>query len=976
MSKRSFNKNGQKKKSFLSRALKWTGISVLIVLVVLILVPFLFKDKIMLFIKDQANESLNAHVDFGDVNLTLISSFPDFHLEIHDVKVIGIEEFKDVVLAEIGKTEVALDLWSVIGGEHYEIHKIGLTDPTLNVHVLEDGTANYLHILKEDTTQVEEDDILIEEEETVPFRLALKKYFIRNANIIYDDQPMNMYVGLHKFTHEGKGDLSADQVDFETYTSSATVDVAYDGVKYIKKAEIDVIANLAMDMEKMRFEFRENRARLNDLEVRFDGFMEMAEDYYDMDLSFGTNNPDFKSLLSMVPAVYLTGFEDVKTDGTFGFKGAIKGKYTENSYPAFNLDLEVGNASFWYPDMPAKVSNIQVVAHVNRKEGPDFDNTNIDVKKFHLELADNPVDVTLQLSTPISDPNINCTVDARVDLEKLKTVIPMTKGEKYNGVITSDIAVKGRMSAFENEDFENFKASGQLGISKMKYTSPELGYQTAIDSMLFIFTPYQLDLANLDAKIGESDVQASGKIDNYLSYYLKEETIKGEFKVTSTKFDLNELMSTYYEDTITTAGYEDTNIAIDENGSGEDSEPYEIIQIPGNIDFLLHSRFKEVLYDSMRFENISGDIVVKESVADLKDLKMDAMGGSMKVNGTYSTKNPEVPRVEFTYNISNMDIKTASENFVTMEKLVPIAKKCQGKFSTDMTFNADLDHEMYPIYSSLNGKGFLKSSKVYIEDVNWMKKLSKALQMPKLAKQDIKDLNVPFEFHDGRIFVSELDVNLGKTIPTSIAGNMTFEQTMDYVMTMKVPRREFGSQANEALEGLLKKAASKGINTNLVDHIPVKVKIAGPVDNPKITTDFNNSGKEALTDIVDNAKEVIKDTITKIVTQKVQEAKDDANEKLQEKKKEIIDKAKKIAAETKAKCEELSLQAKQTAHKVADDLVTKEKNPAKKLLAKQGAKIAKQQADKKYNQALEQCQKKHDDIIKKGESEAEKVKIQ
>ena len=931
MALRRYGKKQKKKKSLLRRILKWTGISFLLLIILIILAPILFKNQIIQFVEDSINDSLNAEFKMGEVSLTLISTFPDFYLEIEDVEIVGVDEFEGVTLAHIGKTEVSLDLWSVIGGEHFEIHTLGLTKPTLNIHVLEDGTANYMHILIPDTTQQEE---VVDTTESGPFKLALNEYFIRDANVVYDDKPMEMYIGLNNFTHEGRGDLTLDQVDFETQTSSATVDIAYGGIKYIKQAEIDVKADLAMDMTKMRFEFRDNAARINELELKFSGFFEMAEDYYDMDLSFNTNKNDFKSLLSMVPAVFLTGFESVQTDGTFSFKGGMKGKYSETSYPGFNMDLEVGKASFWYPDMPAKVTNIKVDAHVNRAEGPDFDNTNINVKKFHVELANNPVDVTLLLFTPISDPNINLGLDARIDLAKLKTVIPMGEGEEYNGIITSDIGIKGRMSALDNEDYENFQAKGQLGISAMQYTAPDLGYTTAVDSMLFIFSPEKLDLANLDAMIGESDFHANGTIDNYMAYYLREETIKGEFNISSKKFDMNELMSSYEEDTTAQAG------PAAEEGIVAAEEEWGIIEVPSNIDFLLHSEFNNVIYDSLELNNISGDILVKESVADLRDLKMDALGGGLIVNGTYSTQNPKVPRVEFSYNIKDMDIKQASESFVTMQRIAPIAKKCTGKFSTDMTFNADLDHQMYPMYNTLDGKGVLKSKDVYIEDVAWMNKLASALKMNRLAKQNIKDVNIPFEFHDGRIFVSDVDVNLGKTIPTSIAGNMTFDQQMDYVMTMEIPRKEFGSQANEALEGLLSKAKDKGVDANVGSFIPVKVGLSGPATNPKVTTDFNDQGKAALTKIKDDAINFVKDTLKATAKIVVDSAKNVANDNIKEKTDEALRKAKEVAAKAKKNCESGALKVKDNAYKAADDNV-KNAKLKDKLAAKAAAKIAK-----------------------------------
>ena len=59
------------KKSLLRRILKWSGISLLLIIILLIAAPFIFKDKIIAIVKEQANNNLNAKVDFGEFDLTL-----------------------------------------------------------------------------------------------------------------------------------------------------------------------------------------------------------------------------------------------------------------------------------------------------------------------------------------------------------------------------------------------------------------------------------------------------------------------------------------------------------------------------------------------------------------------------------------------------------------------------------------------------------------------------------------------------------------------------------------------------------------------------------------------------------------------------------------------------------------------------------------------------------------------------------------
>ena len=84
----------KKKKSVLRRILKWTGITFLVLIIFLIAAPFLFKKQIVQFVKDTANEQLNAKVNFGEFDLTLISSFPDFTLSVDSLSVANVGDFE------------------------------------------------------------------------------------------------------------------------------------------------------------------------------------------------------------------------------------------------------------------------------------------------------------------------------------------------------------------------------------------------------------------------------------------------------------------------------------------------------------------------------------------------------------------------------------------------------------------------------------------------------------------------------------------------------------------------------------------------------------------------------------------------------------------------------------------------------------------------------------------------------------------
>jgi hypothetical protein len=944
----------KKKKSIVKRIFKWTGITFLFLLIVLISLPFIFKGKIAELIKKEVNKNVNATVDWESFDLTLISTWPDFTFQLNGLTVDGKDDFEGVRLMGMEKLDLVIDLKSAIFGDKYEVKKIGLYNPEINVLVYEDGRANY-DIAISDTTATEE-----EVAEESAFSLSLSEYYIKNGNVVYDDRSLLTYTRLKNLNHSGKGDLTQDVVLFSTLTSADQATISYDGIKYLNQSIIDMKFDIEMNMVEWLFKFQENNLRINAANLSFDGWFKMAEDFYDMDITFKTNENTFKSILSLVPGAYTPDFGDLKTDGTFSLSGFVKGKMDDVNMPGFGVDLSVDKAWFQYPDLPNKVQNITVRASVNSPEGPDMDKMVVDVSKFHMEWLKNLIDANLKLTNPMSDPNIACGIRSLVDLAKLSETFPLGEGESYNGILSSDISLNGRMSALENEDYEKFKAEGTLALSKMLYQTKDLPYDVKIDSMLFRFSPKFLDLVTFTGFIGESDMQAKGKIDNYMAYFLRGELLHGVFDFTSNRMNLDQMMgSTETQATPATASAPAETAPTETSG---------VIEVPKNIDFVLNSAIKTLVYDSLPISDIKGTIEAKEGVARLRNVNMNMFGGSMGLNGTYDTRS-STPKVNFDYDMRELDIKQSAAYFNTIEKMAPMLQKCTGRFSSKFNMTTDLDKNMEPVYETMNGGGNLKTKSVYIEGLEPLNQLAANLKIDRLAKQTINDVSVDFKFINGKMVVEPFKFKMGK-IDSEVAGSTAFTQEIDYVMAMQVPRSEMGAQANAVIGNLTQQAASKGVNVTVADVVPVKAKITGTTTDPKMSIDLAEQGKNMLDDV----KEQIKEQIKEKVEEKIEEIKEDVKAKVEEEVAKIMDEANKRASQIRAEGKTAAAKTKDEGYKQAQAIEDAAKNPLEKAAAKKAADKVRAETDEKARKIEDEANKRADQVIKEAEAKADKVR--
>lgn len=937
--------------------LKILSIVIIVILAVAITLPIVFKSTIITLAKEEINKTVEAKVDFTDFKFSLFKSFPNFNLELVELSVVGVNKFENDTLAFIQSIDITLDLMSVIKGNTYEIKKIGINSPQLLVKVLEDGTANY--DIGSSTSQTEVETQSTETESA--FNLSLKQFEISNAYILYSDETMGLRLEINDMNHALSGNLATDITTLKTNTNISSLNLKFDGINYFSKTTINYDAKIEADLKNEIYTLSKNKLKLNEILLQFAGSVSMIEEGINLVLTFNAPNTDFKHLLSLIPAVYTNDFESIQTSGKLSLDGHVKGLYNDSNLPAFNINLAVADAMFKYPDLPESVSNVNINSNIKNKGG-DADNTVIDVSRFHLDMGKNPIDLALNIKTPLSDPNISGQFKGKLDLAQIKNYYPLEEGDKLSGSFIADVTIKGKLSTIENEKYEDFTALGSMLIKGLQYESSMVNGLVKISHAQLNFSPSYLDLVSFQLNIGENDFSAKGKVENYLAYLFKDDLLSGNLTTQSSYFNVLSLMP-------------ESNAAELQNKQDSTKEfTMSVVEIPANIDFVLASSFQNLIYDTYELENANGKIIIKDEQITLDNLNMNFLDGEMKMNGYYTAINPEKPEFDFSININKVDIQTAYNTFGTMSKYVPIAQKTSGKFSTQIRLKSLLDKEMMPLYETMIGKGKLQTTQLTIKDVNTLNKLSEVLKYEKLKRMVIDKIRADFEFVDGKLLVEPFDMNINNYKAT-LGGWTGIDQTIDYAMNLEIPRSEFGSAANDFLNSMVKQANDKGANFSLGEMVSLNVGIGGTLTDPTIKTNFKESGKSMVEDV----KKQIDEEIEKKKGELKQEAKKNAQKILND----ANAQADKVVAEAKKQADKIRKEARTTSKKITDEAESQAKKvedegkkngflaeAAAKEAAKKMRKEAKTQADKVVSEGDKQAK----GIENKANSQATKIK--
>ncbi|RYY60359.1 MAG: hypothetical protein EOO05_10150 [Chitinophagaceae bacterium] len=974
----------------MKKFLKITGITVLVIIGLLFLIPVLFKKQITTLVKKEINKTLTAKVDFGDVSLSVFRHFPKISISLDNLSVVGSPAFPKDTLISAKSVDVSADLISVIKGDHIKVSGIFLESPHIRALVNKNGQANW------DIMKPSADTSSSQDTAASAFNLSLQKYKISDGYIYYNDESSDMSTEIKGLNHEGSGDFTQDVFTLSTTTKADAVSFTYAAIPYLVNTETAIGADVVIDNRSSKYSFKTDDISLNNLKLSSNGFFQLVNDStYNMDINFKTPSNDFRDILSMIPAIYKTDFDKIKTSGKAAFEGFVKGTYSPAAIPAYDVKLQVDNGSFQYPELPQPVKNINISLHASNPDG-QFDNTDINLSKGHLEMgnepfdfrfifqkpesaryidaaakgkldlaqvaqfvklengmklggvvnaditakgnmlstgggidkgfaaggfldivnlmfqsndfpqpirngnmkiqvnntggvADNttvnisqghvevgndPVDFTLLLKNPMSSIDFDGTAKGRFTLDHVKQFVQLEPGTTLSGALNADLAFTGNKTAIDKGEYDKINIRGTAALANLKYVAKDYPGGISVPVVNASFNPQTVSINTFNGSYLNSAFSGNGVLNNLIGYAMKDEPLKGTLSVEVDKMNLNDWMGT---EEVTAA-----------ETAPASTEPF---AVPANLNLTLNAKAGQVTYDKVSYNNINGSVVIADETVKLQNVKTEALDGTIMVNGSYSTKvHEKEPDISLTYDIKDVSIQKAFLAFNTVQKLMPIGQFLDGKLNSSLAMHGNLLSNMMPDITSLTGNGSLLLLQGVLRKFGPLEKLANTLQIEDLKNITVKDIKNYIEFANGKVLVKPFTIKV-KDIEMEIGGMHGFDQSIDYVIGMKVPRKYLGTQGNNLVNGLVSQANNKGIPVKLSDVIDLNVKMKGSFTNPSISTDLKQVAGDAVSDLkeqaqdfaqakLDSAKARAKDSLQVVKEKLTNEVKDKLTEKI------------------------------------------------------------------------------------------------
>ena len=803
--------------------LKIAGGVLALLLLLLLAVPFYLEAKIGPILRTHVNKAINGHFDFEEANLSLIRDFPNARITLRGVRLTTAAPFVGDTLLLASEGYLVMGLGELLkgGDAPMGIRELRITGADLRLKVNAEEQANYL-IARESDSGPEASGA------AEGFRFDLQQYALEASRISYEDLGSGMTLVLEEIGHTGRGDLSLETSQLDTRTE-ALISFRYDSVDYLRQNRLSLDALLGIDLGTDTYTFLKNEGTINQMPLVFTGTVKLLEDGQQVDLQFQTLDSDFRNFLALIPEAYSKSLEGVRTSGQFRLEGTVSGVNDDTRIPGFDIKMEAKEASFQYPNLPKGVEDISFLARLRNETGQAAD-TYFELPEARFTVDRDAFGMRGSVRQLTGNPQVEGALKGTINLASLSQAYPVDPGQELSGVLQVDLQTAFDMASVEAGRYENTRTSGTLELTDALFRTASFSQPVKLERASLRFDPKTARLESLRGTLGSSDFDLSGRMEDYLGYFLSDGLLRGDFALRANRLVVGDFQSP------------------EAPVSGGEAPVSESFRIPANIDLAVQGRAAAVMYDNLPLQEVSGTLLVRDQSLLLQNVRSQMLDGALALNGELSTRSGK-PEFRMDLGVDGFRIREALETIDLFRTLAPIASILEGRLNSQVSLSGLLNNDFSPDLMSLGGRVVAEvlAARPSGQKAAVLQALDNGLDFVNLEELDLKGLKTYLSFENGKVAVKPFTVRY-RDISVNVEGGHTFDQQLSYQATFDVPAHYLGPEVNR----LLKELNDPGLEQVTV---PVSARISGSYTRPAVETDLPAAAQNLTARLVEYQKQ-------------------------------------------------------------------------------------------------------------------------
>ncbi|MCA6380796.1 MAG: hypothetical protein IM606_14180 [Cytophagales bacterium] len=771
---------------------------------------FLFKDRILQQFINEANKSLNTPVKIGKIDLSVWQDFPNLSIVFTDVYVEDSHSRSYPLLTakKVSFSLHALEAWK----GNYSVRGLQISDSETNLKIDKEGLNNFT-IVKHSKDAVAS---------TISF--DLKNVKLVKTAINYQDLQSDQH---HEFSSEeliSSIAIRGDQFDIKVKGDVLVGQIGINNQLFLRGKKMTLDAALQYNDSKKIVEIQSAALKVNRSLFEISGNYSFKQKNL-IDLTAKGKETDLQTLIALLPASTGQKLLTYESKGDVFFLLKLKGEISDQKEPFLNIHFGCKDATFFHPQFKSKVEHAYLEGSFASPSLTTFSKAELFLKDIRGELNGKSFTSNLTLQN-FEDPYIQFDFKGELDAASLQNFYPITDVRELQGALVADFSIAGETKLLKKKaTAQQVKTNGSVELKDIQFVYGEKGIHFKKVNGSLQFNNNDLAMSNFYLQFENSDMALNGFFKNVVTFLLFENQPIGiEADLKSNFLDVDQLFE---------IGFGGTAV-----------EGYQF-SISPNILLNFNCDIKNLHYKRFHPSNVKGDLLVKNQVAVSRNIAMNAMGGTLSLNGIVDAKNQKAIDIISAFKLDGIYVDSVFFVFENFYQTFIENKHLKGQAFADVTLEMTLSEKLKLISKTLTADIGATIKNGELNNFEPLQALNKYLDDGSLSKLRFADLKNEIHIENETIFIPQMEIKSNATT-IQLSGTHTFDQHINYrvIAPLRSKKKIDPDEAFGAIED-----TGKG-------QTRVFLKITGTTDDYKVSYDQEAVKKKIVSDLKKEVKEL------------------------------------------------------------------------------------------------------------------------
>lgn len=770
---------------------------------------YFFKDRIIQQFIAEANQHLNTPITIGKIDVSVWADFPNLSIVFKDVYIEDSHPGKDTL---VWARQIAFSLNPVeVWNKKYEVRGLRVNDSRTLLKINVAGKSNY-NIVKESGNS------------SADISFNLKDVSLSNTYVSYHDRSSAQHhvfsskklaasIGVNNVVYkiEAQGDLTTHQLKISDRI-------------FLKDKQFNAAALIEYDDEKKFVDIQPSTLALGSSLFDLHGtysFLNRNE----IDLEAVGKDTDIQTLISLLPKELSEQLEKYQSDGDVFFNLKLKGEISDRKSPLLSTEFGARDATVSHPGFQSVIRHANLEGSFATPSFSDLSQAELFLRNITGELNGKPFEANFSMQD-FTDPLVAVDFKGDVDAASLLSFYPIPDVANLSGQLQIDFTMAGRTELLKS------KATAQevrtQGTIQMQDLHMELGKKHVKLEGLnghLQFNHNDLALSEVRGKLENTDFLLNGYFKNLITFLLFENQPVGvEADLTSEFVDLDQLF---------------------EIGFGDRKSDDYLFQLSPYVHLNFNCNVKALSYQRFKPTRVKGNLLIKNQVAVSRDISVNALGGTISLDGLLDAKNPKAIDVVGTFKLRDVHVDSIFYLFHNFDQEFIQDKHLKGQATADVTLEMSLDEKLKLFPETLIADVSTVIKNGQLNNFEPLQQLNRYLDDEGLHKLRFADLKNDIHIENKTVFIPQMEIQSNVTT-IQLSGTHTFDQHIDYrvVAPLRNKKKIDPDEAFGAIE-----QDSQG-------RTKIFLKITGTTDDYDVSLDKEAVRKKIASDFKKEVKEL------------------------------------------------------------------------------------------------------------------------